>query len=116
MNLWRALPQWEQSVCLDNFERSWITNSKLQRYIDDHRLRGGLSNFQSLQAAIEAKEYAIDFNILANQNIQCSAGHKYDYLIRRDLQLAADLLKPTHSHTRGRDGYVQVDLPPHSLL
>jgi transaldolase len=26
------------------------------------------------------------------------------------------LLKPTHSQTRGRDGYVQVDLPPHSLL
>jgi len=43
-------------------------------------------------------------------------GHKYDYLIRRDLQLAADLLKQTHSQTRGGDGYVQVDLPPHSLL
>jgi hypothetical protein len=26
------------------------------------------------------------------------------------------LLKQTHSQTRGRDGYVQVDLPPHSLL
>ncbi|MEG5062204.1 transaldolase family protein [Microcoleus sp. B3-A4] len=45
-----------------------------------------------------------------------SAGHKYDYLIRQDLQLAADLLKQTYSQTRGRYGYVQVDLPPHSLL
>jgi len=26
------------------------------------------------------------------------------------------LLKQTHSPTRGGDGYVQVDLPPHSLL
>jgi len=26
------------------------------------------------------------------------------------------LLKQTHSQTRGRDGYVQIDLPPHSLL
>jgi len=69
-----------------------------------------------LQAAIEAKNYAIDFSTLAHQNIEQSAGYKYDYLIRRDLQLAADLLKPTHSQTRGRDGYVQVDLPPHSLL
>ena len=69
-----------------------------------------------MQAAIEAKKYDRDFSTLANQNIKCSAGNKYDYLIRRDLQLAADLLKPTHSHTRGRDGYVQVDLPPHSLL
>jgi transaldolase len=75
-----------------------------------------LSNFQSLQAAIEAKNYAIDFSTLAHQNLKPSPGHKYDYLIRRGLQLAADLLKQTHSQTRGRDGYVQIDLPPHSLL
>jgi transaldolase len=75
-----------------------------------------LSNFQSLQPAIEGKEYAIDFSTLAHQDIKRSAGHKYDYLIRRGLQLAADLLKQTYSQTRGRDAYVQVDLPPHSLL
>jgi transaldolase/glucose-6-phosphate isomerase len=75
-----------------------------------------LSKFQSLQAAIEGKEYAIDFSTLAPQNIERSAGHKYDYLIRRGLQLAADLLKQTHSQTRGRDGYVQVDVSPYSLL
>ncbi|MEG4235342.1 transaldolase family protein [Microcoleus sp. Pol11C3] len=112
-----ALRRRGQSVWRDNnFERSWITNGKLQHYINDHGLRGVLSNFQSSQAAIEAKEYAIDFSTLANQNIKCSAGHKYDYLIRRDVQLAADLLKQTHSQTRGGDGYVQVDLPPHSLF
>ena len=116
MNLWRSLWRRGQSVWLDNFERSWITNSKLQHYIDDRGLRGVLSNFQSLQATIEEKKYAIDFSTLPHQNIKCSAGHKYYYLIRRDLQLAADLLKQTHSQTRGRDGYVQIDLHPHSLL
>ena len=75
-----------------------------------------LSNFQSLQATIEAKKYAIDFCTLAHPKIKRSAGYKYDYLIRRGLQLAADLLKHTHSQTRGRDSYVQVDLHPHSLL
>ncbi len=39
-----------------------------------------------------------------------------DYLIVRDLQLAADLLKPVHSQTYGRDGYVQFDLPPDTWL
>jgi transaldolase len=116
MNLWRLLRRRSQSVGLDNFERGWITHSKLQHYIDDRGLRGVLSNFQSLQAAIEAKKYAIDFSTLGHQKIERSAGHKYDYLIRRDLQLAADLLKQTHSQTCGRDGYVQIDLPPHSLL
>ncbi len=69
-----------------------------------------------MQAAIEAKKYDRDFSTLANQNIKLSAGDKYDYLIRRDLQLAADLLKPTHSQTCSRDGCVQVDIPPHALL
>jgi len=105
-----------QKRIIDNGARSQITNSKLQDYIDDDGLRGVLSNFQSLQPAIEGKEYAIDFSTLAHQNIKCSAGHKYYYLIRRDLQLAADLLKQTHSQTRGGDGYAQIDLPPHSLL
>ncbi|MEG5000763.1 transaldolase family protein [Microcoleus sp. B4-D4] len=105
-----------QKRIIDNGARSQITNSKLQDYIDDDGLRGRLSNFQSLQAAIEAKKYAIDFSTVANQNIKCSARHKYDYLIRRDLQLAADLLKQTYFQTRCRDGYVQIDLPPHSLL
>ncbi|MEH2390898.1 MAG: hypothetical protein V7K21_04230 [Nostoc sp.] len=40
----------------------------------------------------------------------------YDYLITPDLQLAADLLKQTHSQTSGRDGYVQVDFPADALL
>jgi transaldolase len=63
-----------------------------------------LSNFQSLQAAIEEKKYDLDFSTLAHQDIKRSAGDKYDYLIRRDLQLAADLLKQTPSQTRGGDG------------
>ena len=92
-----------------------LRNSKLQDF-DDPGLRGVLSKFQSLQAAIEAKEYTIDFSTLAHPNLKRFPGHKYDYLIRRDLQLAAELLKQTHSQTRGRDGYVQVDLPLHSLL
>ena len=104
-----------QKRIIDNGARSQITNSKLQHYIVEG-LRGKLSSFQRLQATIEEKKYAIDFSTLAHQNIERSAGHKYDYLIRRDLQLAADWLKQTHSQTRGRDGYVQVDFPPHSLL
>jgi transaldolase len=34
----------------------------------------------------------------------------------RDLQLAADLLKQAHVQSHGREGYIQVDLPPDALL
>ena len=116
MNLLQSLQQRGQSVWLDEFERGWITNGQLQHSIDDDGLRGVLSNFQSLQAAIQGQEYDRDFSTLARQGGKLSARHYYDYVIIRDLQLAADLLKQTHSQTYGREGYVQVDLPPHSLL
>jgi transaldolase len=116
MNLLQSLRQREQSVWLDGFERSWITSGQLQHSIDDDGLRGVLSNFQSLQTAIQGQEYDRDFSTLARQGSKLSARHYYDYVIMRDLQLAADLLKQTYTQTHERDGYVQVDLPPYSLL
>lgn len=116
MNFLQSLQQRGQSVWLNEFERGWITSGQLQHYIDDDGLRGVLSNFQSLQAAIQGQEYDRDFSTLARQGDKLSTRQYYDYLVKRDLQLAADLLKQTYSQTYGRDGYVQVDLPPHSLL
>lgn len=116
MNLLHSLHQRGQSVWLDGFERGWITSGQLQYSIDDDGLRGVLSNFQSLQAAIQGQEYDRDFSTLARPGSKLSARQYYDYLVKRDLQLAADLLKQTYSQTHGREGYVQVDLPPRSLL
>lgn len=116
MNLLRSLRQCGQSVWLDEFERGWITSGQLQHDIDDDGLRGVLSNFLFLEVAIKGQEYDRDFDTLARPDSKLSPRHYYDYLIRRDLQLAADLLKQTHSQTHGRDGYIQVDLPHYALL
>lgn len=116
MNLLQSLRRCRQSVWLDGFERSWITNGQLQHHIEEDGLRGVLSNFQSLQTAIQGQAYDLDFITLARQGKKQSARQYYDYVVMRDLQLAADLLKQTHTQTHGRDGYIQVDLPPHSLL
>jgi transaldolase len=116
MNLLQSLQQHGQSVWLDEFERGWITSGQLQYSINDDGLRGVLSNFQSLETAIQRQEYDRDFSALARQGSKLSARQYYDYLVKRDLQLVADLLKQTYSQTHGRDGYVQLDLPPHSLL
>ncbi|MEG4577451.1 hypothetical protein QUA56_33015 [Microcoleus sp. N3A4] len=63
MNLLQSLRRWGRSVWLDDFERSWTIGGQLQRYIDNGGIRGVLSNFQSLQAAIEGKKYDRDFNV-----------------------------------------------------
>ncbi|MFH7029511.1 MAG: transaldolase family protein [Heteroscytonema crispum UTEX LB 1556] len=116
MNLLQSLRRRGQSVWLDQFERGWIISGQLQHYIDDDGLRGVLSNFQSLQVAIQGQGYDRDFSTLTRQGTKLATRHYYDYLITRDLQLAADLLKKTHSQTHGRDGYIQVDLAPDTLL
>jgi transaldolase len=116
INLLQLLHQYGQSVWLDGFEHGWISRGELQRYIEEEGLTAARSNFQSLQAAIERHEYDRDFTTLAQQGISQTAQSDYDYLIVRDLQLAADLLKQVHSQTQGRNGYVQIDLPPDTLF
>ena len=116
MNLLQSLHWYGQSVWLDGFERGWISRRELQRYIEEDSLGGVRSSFQRLQAAIQRQEYDRDFMTLAQQGMSRNARSDYDYLIVRDLQLAADLLKQVHSQTQGRDGYVQIDLPPDALL
>lgn len=116
MSLIQSLRRHGQSVWLDEYERSWVIGGQLQQYIEEIGVRGVRSNFESLQAAIQRQGYDRDFSTLAQQGISRSARSDYDYLIVRDLQLAADLLKQTHVQTHGRDGYIQVDLPPDALL
>lgn len=116
MNLLQSLRRYGQSVWLDGFERGWISCGELPQYIEEDGLRGVRSNFESLRLAIQGHDYDRDFTRLAQQKMSRTAQSDYEYLIVRDLQLAADLLKQVHSQTQGRDGYVQIDLPPDALL
>jgi transaldolase len=116
MNLLQSLRRYGQSVWLDGYERSWVISGQLQQSIEEDGLRGVRSNFQSLKLAIEGIEYDRDFTTLVHKGMSRTAQSDYDYLIVRDLQLAADLLKKIHSQTQRRDGYVQIDLPPDELL
>lgn len=116
MNLLQSLRRSGQSIWLDGFERSWVSSGHLQQAIEEGELRGVRSNFDALNLAIQGHAYDRDFSTLAQRDSSRSARSNYEYLLVRDLQLAADRLKPVHAHTQGQDGYVQVDLPPDTLL
>ncbi|MBD2450238.1 transaldolase [Nostoc sp. FACHB-152] len=116
MNLLQSLRHSGQSIWLDGFERSWVSSGQLQQAIEEDGLRGARSNFNALNLAIQGHAYDRDFTTLAQQGMSRSAQADYEYLLVRDLQLAADRLKQVHAHTQGRDGYVQVDLPPDTLF
>ncbi|MBD0303049.1 MAG: transaldolase, partial [Tolypothrix sp. T3-bin4] len=116
MNLLQSLRNSGQSIWLDGFERTWVSSGQLQKSIEEDGLRGTRSNFDALNLAIQGHEYDRDFSTLAQQGMSRNARSDYEYLLVRDLQLAADRLKQVHAHTQGRDGYVQVDLPPDTLF
>ncbi len=116
MNLLQSLRRSGQSIWLDGFERSWVSSGHLQQSIEEDGLMGTRSNFDALNLAIQGHAYDRDFSTLAQRGSSRSARSDYEYLLVRDLQLAADRLKQVHAHTQGRDGYVQVDLPPDTLF
>jgi transaldolase len=116
MNLLQSLCGCGQSVWLDGFERNWVSSGQLQQAIEEDGLSGARSNFEALNLAIQGHAYDRDFSTLAQLGMSRSARADYEYLLVRDMQLAADRLKQVHTHTQGRDGYVQVDLPPDTLF
>ncbi len=93
-----------------------MSSGQLQQAIEEDGLRGVRSNFDTLNLAIQEHAYDRDFSMLAQRRSSRSARSDYEYLLVRDLQLATDRLKQVHAHTQGRDGYVQVDLPPETLF
>lgn len=116
MNLLQSLRRSEQSLWLDGFERSWVCSGQLQQAIEAGGVRGVRTNFDALNLAIQGQAYDRDFRTLAQRGSSRGAQTDYEYLLVRDLQLAADRLKQVHVHTQGQDGYVQVDLPPDTLF
>lgn len=103
MNLLQSLYRSEQSLWLDGFERNWVSNDQLQPAIEEDGLRGVRSNFDTLNLAIQEDAYDRDFMTLALRGSSRSARSDYEYLLVRDLQLAADRLKQVHARTQGRD-------------
>src|ERR1700712_4748276 len=78
-----ALTAQGTSVWLDPIRRSLIEGGELQRLIDEYSPRGVTSN-----PAI------------------------YENIPIRDVQMAADVLRPLYDELEGKDGYVSLEVMP----
>jgi transaldolase/glucose-6-phosphate isomerase len=107
----RALQKFGQSVWLDFIRRNLITSGELQRLIDEDGLRGITSNPAIFEKAIAGStDYTDILEQLHAQNL--SSGEIYERIAIRDIQDAADLLRPVYKETGGRDGYVSLEVSP----
>lgn len=105
------LQKFGQSVWLDFIRRNLITGGELKRLIEEDGLRGMTSNPSIFEKAITGSTDYSDF--LAQLHAQnLSPGEIYERIVVRDIQDAADLLRPVYESTRRRDGYVSLEVSP----
>ncbi len=102
-----------QSIWLDYIRRDLLTGGELKRLIDEDGLRGMTSNPAIFEKAIAGSTLYQDFlDSLAGRS-DLDAKGRYELLAIRDIQDAADLLRPVYQSTKRRDGYVSLEVSPY---
>jgi transaldolase/glucose-6-phosphate isomerase len=100
-----------QSPWLDYIRRNILLNGDLKKMIDNDGLRGMTSNPAIFEKAITAAD---DYNdiIKAPDAKSSTAMALYEKIAIRDVQDAADIFGVVNKETKGRDGYVSLEVSP----
>lgn len=105
------LREYGQSVWLDSLSRRLLRGGQLKRLIESDGLSGVTSNPAIFEKAIgETEDYDDDIHRLHDRGK--SVEQIYQELAIRDIQEAADLLRPVFERTGGADGYVSLEVSP----
>jgi transaldolase/glucose-6-phosphate isomerase len=107
----RALQVFGQSVWFDYIRRSLITSGELRRLIDEDGLRGVTSNPAIFEKAIAGSSDYKEI-IEAPEARGLPPKTLYEQLAVRDIQDAADALRPVYEETLKHDGYVSLEVSP----
>ena len=108
----KELAKLGQSVWLDYIRRNLLTSGELQRLINEDGLRGMTSNPSIFEKAITGSTDYADFFKSLESKPQLNATQRYEMLAIRDIQDAADILRPVYDQTKRRDGYVSLEVSP----
>ena len=107
----RGLLAYGQSPWLDFIRRNILLNGDLKKMIANDGLRGMTSNPAIFEKAITAGD---DYNdiIHAQDAKSSSAMALYEKIAIRDVQDAADIFRAVNTESKGRDGYVSLEVSP----
>ena len=107
-----ALGQYGQSVWLDFIRRSLISGGELKRLVEDDGLGGVTSNPAIFEKAIDGSDdYTTSLRELG-KNPDLDAKAIFETLAVKDIQDAADVLRPVYDRTAKLDGYVSLEVAP----
>jgi len=101
-----------QSMWLDYIRRDLITSGTLKGMIADDGLRGMTSNPAIFEKAIAESSLYDDIlkELASRPDLDTKA--RYEQIAIRDIQGAADILRPVYDSSKFRDGYVSLEVSP----
>ena len=108
----KQLARFGQSIWLDYIRRSLMTSGDLRRMVEEDGLGGMTSNPSIFEKAMGGAEYA-DYLAELRKNKSLDAKGIYEGLAIRDIQDAADVLRPVYDRTKKHDGYVSMEVSPY---
>ena len=108
----KALLEYGQSMWLDYIRRDLLTTGKLKTMIEDDGLRGMTSNPSIFEKAIGESHLYDDLLKSLASRPDLNATSRYEQIAIRDIQDAADALKPVYENSKFRDGYVSLEVSP----
>ena len=108
----QELRKFGQSAWLDYIRRSLITGGELKRLVDEDGLGGVTSNPAIFEKAITGSTDYADALVELQKRKDLDAMGVYEIIAIKDIQDAADILRPVYDGTKMRDGYVSLEVSP----
>jgi transaldolase len=102
-----------QSVWLDYIRRDLMTSGELNRLIEQDGLGGMTSNPAIFEKAIATGTEYSDLLTALRPDTSLDAKAIFERIAIRDIQDAADALRPVYDRSRRRDGYVSLEVSPY---
>jgi len=109
----KDLLKFGQSVWLDYIRRDLLTGGELKKLITEDGLRGMTSNPTIFEKAITGGTLYDELLNSLRSRTDLDAKGRYEILAIRDIQDAADLMKPVYESSKRRDGYVSLEVSPY---
>jgi transaldolase / glucose-6-phosphate isomerase len=113
INPLKDLLKYGQSVWLDYIRRNLLTSGELKRLIEEDGVRGMTSNPTIFEKAIAGSTDYSDILQSLQSKTDLDAKARYEILAIRDIQDAADFLRPVYQESKRRDGYVSLEVSPY---
>jgi transaldolase len=113
VNRVRRLYRFGQSVWLDQLSRELLQTGRLAKMIAAKEVSGVTSNPTIFDKAIEGSTYYDEqISALVGRHPKMGAEALYEALVIKDIQGAADLLRPVYERSGKVDGYVSLEVSP----